>query len=360
MQFSTDNSGFPLVSIIIPAYNRETLISETLNSLGEQTYANWECIVVDDGSSDNTEAVVKSFCKKDSRFKLFKNNRTKGAPGARNTGLGICSGEYVIFLDSDDLLPPHCITSRVESIVDNPTIDLLICLQKRLENGVEANYVNIPSKIHPLIRFYCLYNDVPWVNGATLIRKQFIVKNNIWWNESVKLHQDVQFNMEILIHNPNFSWNLKPFDSYWTFDDKIDNLGSSKKRLYENTLNILDVYHHVFTRITNTEIKESVKKQYHSLVILLATWYVGNRNIDFSAFINFINKYTFIKKKDTFLVWFIWLGYKTPTNFYLKHRMLNKLKGYLIQRYPPVVKRGNFVKLAELPKSLQQAIKQSI
>jgi glycosyltransferase involved in cell wall biosynthesis len=98
-----------MISIIIPMYNRATLVSETLDSVFAQTYTDWECIVVDDGSTDHSVAVVQKYVDNDSRFKLLirPENRIKGAPTCRNIGFENSNGEYVYFLDSDDLLSPE-------------------------------------------------------------------------------------------------------------------------------------------------------------------------------------------------------------------------------------------------------------
>ncbi|KAF2342022.1 glycosyltransferase family 2 protein [Flavobacterium tistrianum] len=92
-----------LISIVIPTFNRESLIIETLQSIEMQTYSNWECIIVDDGSSDKTVDIVKEFVKKDSRFLLYCLEH-KGVSFARNHALSKISGEFIQFLDSDDLL----------------------------------------------------------------------------------------------------------------------------------------------------------------------------------------------------------------------------------------------------------------
>ncbi|MBS7231898.1 glycosyltransferase family 2 protein [Flavobacterium psychroterrae] len=92
-----------LVSIIIPTFNRENLIKETLESILFQSYTNWECIIVDDGSTDNTVEVVREFIKNDSRFSFY-NLEHKGVSYARNHALSKIKGEFVQFLDSDDLL----------------------------------------------------------------------------------------------------------------------------------------------------------------------------------------------------------------------------------------------------------------
>ena len=92
----------PTFSIIIPTYNRVTVIAHSLNSILAQTFQDWECLVVDDSSTDNTREIVQKYCNSDSRFRYILNKEKKGANGARNTGIKQAKGRYVSFLDSDD------------------------------------------------------------------------------------------------------------------------------------------------------------------------------------------------------------------------------------------------------------------
>ena len=98
----------PLVSIIIPTYNRAELLPDTLNSVLKQTYGNWECIVVDDHSTDNTPQVGREYAAGDGRISFFTrtSERPKGAASCRNFGLENAKGDFIQFLDSDDLLHP--------------------------------------------------------------------------------------------------------------------------------------------------------------------------------------------------------------------------------------------------------------
>ena len=97
-----------LVSVIIPAYNAEKYIRSCVESVINQDYKNMEIIVVNDGSIDKTEAIVKSMAEDDSRVVLI-NQQNKGPSAARNNGLQSCKGEYVFFLDSDDWIEEECI-----------------------------------------------------------------------------------------------------------------------------------------------------------------------------------------------------------------------------------------------------------
>ena len=92
-----------MVSIITPAYNSEKFIAETILSVLAQSYQDWEMIIVDDGSTDRTSEIVSSFQEKDSRIKYFYNATNKGSAFSRNIALQKAQGEWIAFLDSDDL-----------------------------------------------------------------------------------------------------------------------------------------------------------------------------------------------------------------------------------------------------------------
>lgn len=105
----------PLVSIIIPTYNRAHLVDETLDSVLAQTYQNWECIVVDDGSTDTTDALMQEYLDKDSRFRYYHRpkDRLPGGNAARNYGFEMSKGEFVQWFDSDDLMHPEKLTIKM-------------------------------------------------------------------------------------------------------------------------------------------------------------------------------------------------------------------------------------------------------
>ena len=114
-----------LVSIIIPCYNQAQYLPAALQSILEQSYTNWECIIVNDGSSDNTETIANDWCKKDIRFKyFFKENG--GLSSARNLGLANSKGDFILFLDSDDFIAPEKLLLSVKSFMEDTSLDLVI------------------------------------------------------------------------------------------------------------------------------------------------------------------------------------------------------------------------------------------
>jgi len=115
-----------LVSVIIPCYNQADYISKALESVLAQTYSNWECIVVNDGSKDQSEAIIQSFSKKDPRIQLI-NQKNAGVVAARNNGFKKAKGEFIQFLDGDDWLHSNKLKTQVDYLDRYTTIDIVYC-----------------------------------------------------------------------------------------------------------------------------------------------------------------------------------------------------------------------------------------
>ncbi|WP_201319180.1 MULTISPECIES: glycosyltransferase family 2 protein [unclassified Paenibacillus] len=113
------NHGNNLVSIITPAYNCEKYISQTIDSVLAQTYSNWEMIIVNDMSSDNTENIIREYAKKDTRIRLINLTENSGAAVARNTALENARGRFIAFLDSDDGWKEEKLEVQLRFMVDN-------------------------------------------------------------------------------------------------------------------------------------------------------------------------------------------------------------------------------------------------
>lgn len=131
-----------LVSIVVPCYNSASLVSETLDSVLRQTYKDLEVILVNDGSSDNLEEVLKPYLDRYTNFQYIS-QENKGAATARNTGAKQTKGEYLLFLDSDDLIDPTYIQRCVEVLSSSPDVKLVYC--KALLFDAEQGEWNFPS-----------------------------------------------------------------------------------------------------------------------------------------------------------------------------------------------------------------------
>ena len=120
-----DDKSQPLVSIMIPIYNNESTIVMAINSVINQTYTYWECIIVNDGSTDKTKALIESII--DLRFKVVNFDKNKGRPFARQKALEIATGKYLAFLDADDFYHPLKLEEQVEILDKNKDIEVVSC-----------------------------------------------------------------------------------------------------------------------------------------------------------------------------------------------------------------------------------------
>lgn len=187
-----------LVSIVIPTYNRANLIIETLDSVTNQSYQNWECIIVDDGSTDNTQDVVENYVNKDSRFSFYKRpaNRPNGGNAARNFGLSVSKGQLINWLDSDDKLMPLHLESHLEC---HDRYNIMASVSSArvfndISNQIEHYWSNtIPKK--DLIT-EMMTNKTLWQTGCVVWSKSRLPE--MPFNETLASSQEWTFHLETL------------------------------------------------------------------------------------------------------------------------------------------------------------------
>ena len=209
-----------LISIIIPTYNRAHLIGETLDSILAQTYSNWECIVVDDGSTDTTAEVMREYVKKDSRFQYHQRaeNKLKGPNSCRNYGFELSKGEYVKWFDSDDVMLPTLLEKQILPFVDN--VEMSVCklsyfdFEKRIsirENMIFSNN---------LIEDYLIGNVTFYISGP-LWKRSFLEKQNQLFDESLTNLDDWDFNLRMLYQKPNITYSNEVLILYRVHGDSL-------------------------------------------------------------------------------------------------------------------------------------------
>lgn len=138
-----------LVSIITPVYNAERFIEKTIKSVQAQTYTNWEMILVDDLSCDNSQTIIKRIQEKDSRIKYIKLKENSGAAVARNTAIEEAKGRYIAFLDSDDLWKSNKLEKQIDFMKSNNYGFTFTSYELISEDGTKLNkVVNVPDKIN--------------------------------------------------------------------------------------------------------------------------------------------------------------------------------------------------------------------
>ena len=209
-----------LISIVIPSYNRATLIKETLQSVVSQSSSDWECIVVDDGSTDTAVAVVSAFAKADSRIQVVQrnDNYTSGGNGARQMGLDLATSNWVMFLDSDDLLSQDCIKNRlviIEEQLDMIVFHTAAFTEHIHDSSVYWNILQQGETIETyLTRF--LRQDMPWHTMGVLWNKTFLQKIG-GWNQELTAWQDWELHVRALTYTPQLKAHIATADNYYRF-----------------------------------------------------------------------------------------------------------------------------------------------
>ena len=190
------------ISIITPLYNRIDLLRDTIESVMHQTYPHWEMIIVDDGSNDGSFGLARSFSYKTPKIKVYHRNREpKGAPTCRNIGIQKATGDFVMFLDSDDLTEPFCLEQRIKTAQNFPQYDFWVFQTLRFDkHGNRREWNNL--KKNPVIQFLEL--DSPWHTSGSFWSKKTLLRNNLHFDEKLAVWQDIDFHLQALYKNLTF------------------------------------------------------------------------------------------------------------------------------------------------------------
>lgn len=192
------NKSKPMVSIITPAHNAGRYIAECIDSVLKQDYQDWELILTDDGSNDETEEICLQYTQKDDRIRLLRQEKCKGVSSARNRGLEEARGEFVIFVDADDLLPENSLTYRITSIDD---ADLLCANMDEVDEKGRfikpglTKCTDSSLNNQDAVRVITVYGEQGYQGYSCnkLFRRSIIEENHIRFNEEVSYNEDRLF-----------------------------------------------------------------------------------------------------------------------------------------------------------------------
>lgn len=247
------------ISIIIPCYNVESKILRCLNSILSQTFNDFTCYLIDDGSTDSTESIIKETIYEDYRFKyIYKENG--GQASARNLGLKLCDTELVTFIDSDDYIEPFYLEKLIQPFSDS-NLEMTACYFNRVyEDKTNINTFNKKDLV---------LSKYPSVWGK-VFKKSIIINNSIKFPEGL-WYEDLSFyskyiscckNFEVInqclyeyIQNPNstmYTFSNKIYDIYTVIDDLID------FNVEREVIEYLTVYH----VLVGTVFRASFKKDF--------------------------------------------------------------------------------------------------
>lgn len=202
----------PKVSVVVPVYNAEKFIKSTLDSLLSQTFSDYEIIMVNDMSTDQSVKIINQF--HDQRIKMFYNERNMGIAYTRNRAIELSSGEYIAIMDDDDIAPPRRLEKEVQFLDQNPDIAVVAGHCRFIDEAghmIQNRQWNVFQN-PDYIKAYLLTGDaIP--NGAAMVRRQFILENNILYQDGLCGAEDYQFWVECSLHGKIA--NLDEIMLYW-------------------------------------------------------------------------------------------------------------------------------------------------
>ena len=293
----------PLVSIIIPTYNRAHLISETLDSVLAQTYQNWECVIVDDGSSDNTDEIVGDYVKKDSRFKYYHrpDEHLPGGNGARNYGFKMSQGDYVNWLDSDDVFLPKKLDIHLKAFKKKNNLDATVSKSYLFNFKSKKAYLPWRKKLYSEnLLFDFIKLEAGWQTSDAMWNRKSIFYNP--FNEKLKSYQDWEFHLKSIInkdkyylidkclvhirHTPNSIKNVKKIENHFSIYNAhksiFNYLKSKKSMTNEIELFFLDKFYFYFSLFS---YNRKIIKSLDAFIIILSLSIKTNKiNLFFHTF----------------------------------------------------------------------------
>lgn len=250
------------VSVIVPCYNQAQFLAETLDSVLAQTHENWECIIVNDGSTDNTETVAMDYCDRDKRF-IYHKKENGGLSSARNAGLDIAQGEYVQFLDSDDILLPNKFEYQIRAM-ETDNLDVCVCHHSMFTTDINQTWENFFSQsIYDLTYHGFVYN---W--GETfviaihsgLFTHSFLKNYHIRFDEQVHAMEDWLFWVSI-IRAKGIVCEIQ--DKLALYRVQTSSMTHDKKRMQSNRLR---VYLRMYETLNELEKQEFMQRGIDNLV----------------------------------------------------------------------------------------------
>jgi len=253
----------PLVSVVIPTYNHAHFLGRALQSVIDQTYTNWEAIVVDNYSTDNTEEVMCNFS--DNRISYLKIHNQGVIAASRNMGICAAKGEWIAFLDSDDHWYPDKLEMVCKSIKDEPAVDVWSTDELLVDETTGARrilrYGPTTSAFYErlLVRGNCLSPS------ATLVRKDFLCQNNILFREEKDFVtvEDYDFWMQLAQKGAVFSFIHSVQGEYLVH--RANNSGQDLMHR-QHTLNLLK--DHVYNRQTFQPDRDRLWRKIHARLLL--------------------------------------------------------------------------------------------
>jgi len=260
----------PIVSIIIPVFNKVTYIRETLDSALVQTYTNTEIILVDDGSSDGSFEILKTYFEKYPHKIILIDQENQGVSAANNAGLKVAKGEYIQFLDADDLLSPDKIENQI-GLLSRQSPEVMATCEWVMFQDNPSLYSRIPYGVFQdfkrgLDLILQFWNHQEMMQPASYLTHRSMIEKAGIWNESLSINQDGEYFARVLAFTDKVLYEAECKVYYRT--PGINNVSQQKSRTaWESLLDSYQLYEKNILPIEkNARIKSALKKVYQKFI----------------------------------------------------------------------------------------------
>lgn len=196
----------PTVSVVLPTYNREKYLKRSIDALLSQTYQDFEIVVVNDASTDNTTKLLNEYQKKSDKIKVINHPENMGVSMARNTGNQYARGTYIAIMDSDDIAMPDFLEKSVDFMQKNPTVTVGVPMKSRFSDEDESADFHHPKTVFcPDYMFDFAYQNF-FGNVGNIFKRDFILKHNITYDTKYSCGEDYDFWMQMIYKGATFAY----------------------------------------------------------------------------------------------------------------------------------------------------------
>lgn len=262
------------VSIIVPVYNTEKYIRNTLESIVNQTYQNLDVICVDDSSPDNAVAIAEEYASKFGYIRVVHNSNNLGLEETRNHGLRVADGQYVTFLDSDDTIDPDMIERMLE-IASNGNYDIVISSYKRIVDNDPRDIVSSMSTGEYTVADFLksaldgFSNDIISCVGTKMYNLDFIRQHNIRFDKYYKYNEDMGFILTAISNTEKIFFLNHPFYNYM-IRGTGSIMSSYRPNMFKSIIHIWEKYKTLFTQYNIYDSKRYLVN-FNIYVLMLAS-----------------------------------------------------------------------------------------
>lgn len=282
------------ISIIVPVYKAEKFLHRCIDSILAQTYRNFELILIDDGSPDNSYTICDEYAQKDNRVKVI-HQQNAGASVARNTGIEIAIGKWIAFVDADDFVGPQYIETLLDAVFDTSILVMQGLHKCNQDNVVETldfgNHTFSKENIADAFGKFCIYEKGYTV--GKLYNKNILQKNHIRFNKNISYAEDMIFMLQYIEHITHIVF-IKGSNYFYQTDVSVL---SHRVNPFENEYQLFEEFSRLNTNIAKKYNFRIQPETFHYMALLLIRCIFAIYNPPLNRFAERINALKVLTKK---------------------------------------------------------------